>query len=1171
MQRDRSLFMLNRRTALKVAGSLAAAGLLPGYVDFALAQAPAHPLDPVALDGSPAQAYASHRARANGIARFFAETRPLSSIEQGKQAGEDNTTTLLAHFHAVRHEPGFRPAGANVPPSADEAPKALRRLTMGNGLVGTEGASTKRDYDMGLKGLVPLAYRYPDLLGTIAGQSGVDFILDKLVPAHMQGGHPPSIEIVPVTFADFPIPETENHLLMIESSRYLFNQLQFDRQVRQDFTPDPKFDNRANGLSDWLLGYMQVIARHDFLEFNASPYARLALHALLNLHDFARDREIRTAAQILLDYSFMKFALSSNRSRRVAPFRRQQHRIIHQANERNYLYAASGDQVNGFFLAYAGMTGADENRTPVRLPESHAFNALLAGTYEYRPPPAAYLLGLNRDNGPSLHRFFHGARPPLLGAWDISIVPASVSQEKPDPGLEIYYHSPSFLLSAGGQFLNSGYGLDEIDVGKQAWEQTSRAQATTLIPTRADVLFHDLVRFEAYPDPKVDPYADDPDDPDAHHTKAVNIGVSRGFAAGANLRPAEKKTVLENTTSAAPALCAHDFPNEPWRNGMHVAWKGSGNENMNIARAQGTTALGIDGVEGVDWKFVLPEKTDTPPALASSGGRLFIAWRGSGNDQLNLAFTEDGGKTLQGKTTLGDSSEHEPALAAHNGGLFLAWTGRGNEKVNVARVITIGTAPGAFVVGPKLVLGDTSGAAPALASHNGRLFLAWKGSGNDNLNLMFSEDDGATFRGKTTFGDSSSHAPSVASHAGRLFMAWKGSGNENLNVARVVLFGNTAGAFGIEGLEAKVTLPEISTEPPAIGSWGGLLYLAWKGEGEDYLNLRVSRDGSFRAPGPWFFSDLSHLGFYLAAYRAPPSRPDDLDEPLDNLAFIYAVETSDMDGRGIDFARFRDLTVQRNLHLPARFDYGGTYDFHAPDDRSFRMWFELTGRKYTARATDLGDPISDFTTQPLVSGPFMRSPGGHDGLIEIRHPGGMETPLVLDYRQARQPARIDNKARHPGPWIDRALGLFALAPRLDQLGRLKDSLAALSDAALLYDEMLRLSTDGNGPMLAPAVIQGLGVIGVDFSVPEDELRQWLANPLFTPYPAFAQALLLMGRKLKAPVFLDVIAFNYETQPGVTSPRLAADVQPAHLKAAILQGWNVRYGTQVSAFEEIAVP
>jgi hypothetical protein len=217
---------------------------------------------------------------------------------------------------------------------------------------------------------------------------------------------------------------------------------------------------------------------------------------LLNLHEFARDGEIRTAAQILLDYSFMKFAVASNRGRRVAPFRRQQHRIAHQANLHNYLYSDHAEQVSGLFLSYSGLTGPDEKATPVRLPPSEAFNALIAGTAAYRPPPAAYELALNRNNKPSLHRFFHGTRPRL---------PAS--PEDAEAGLEIYYHSPSFLLSAGGQFLNSGYGNDEIDIGqKNAWEQTSRAQATTLIPTRAEAAFHDLVRFEPYPDQRIDPY-----------------------------------------------------------------------------------------------------------------------------------------------------------------------------------------------------------------------------------------------------------------------------------------------------------------------------------------------------------------------------------------------------------------------------------------------------------------------------------------------------------------------------------------------------------------------------------------------------------------------------------------------------------------------------------------
>ena len=136
----------------------------------------------------------------------------------------------------LRLEPGFAAPGQE--PSATAAPAALRRLNRGNGLVGTKGASTERDYDMALKGLMILLYRYRTQLGPDL----IDFIMSELMPDHMVGGHSPSIEIVEQSFLNIDTPETENHLLMIESSRYLINQL------RHNQTPDPKFDNDANGL-----------------------------------------------------------------------------------------------------------------------------------------------------------------------------------------------------------------------------------------------------------------------------------------------------------------------------------------------------------------------------------------------------------------------------------------------------------------------------------------------------------------------------------------------------------------------------------------------------------------------------------------------------------------------------------------------------------------------------------------------------------------------------------------------------------------------------------------------------------------------------------------------------------------------------------------------------------
>jgi hypothetical protein len=98
----------------------------------------------------------------------------------------------------------------------------------------------------------------------------------------------------------------------------------------------------------------------------------------------------------------------------------------------------------------------------------------------------------------------------------------------------------------------------------------------------------------------------------------------------------------------------------------------------------------------------------------------------------------------------------------------------------------------------------------------------------------------------------------------------------------------------------------------------------------------------------------------------------------------------------------------------------------------------------------------------------------------------------------------------------------------------------------------------------------LGQVGIDFSVPEQSIREWLANSSFTPYPALASTLLrlLEGKRLRQPVYLDVIAWNYEHAPGATSPRSESDVDLALLKAAVLEGHNERYGEAVTDFDKL---
>lgn len=91
--------------------------------------------------------------------------------------------------------------------------------------------------------------------------------------------------------------------------------------------------------------------------------------------------------------------------------------------------------------------------------------------------------------------------------------------------------------------------------------------------------------------------------------------------------------------------------------------------------------------------------------------------------------------------------------------------------------------------------------------------------------------------------------------------------------------------------------------------------------------------------------------------------------------------------------------------------------------------------------------------------------------------------------------------------------------------------------------------------------------GTDFSVPEADLTQWLNNSL-TPYPAIAGALLnlLEGKRLRQPVYLDVIVWNYEHAPGASSPHSVTEVDLPRLRAAVVEGYNTRFGEAVRDFQ-----
>ncbi|MFF3556119.1 BTAD domain-containing putative transcriptional regulator [Streptomyces tsukubensis] len=154
------------------------------------------------------------------------------------------------------------------------------------------------------------------------------------------------------------------------------------------------------------------------------------------------------------------------------------------------------------------------------------------------------------------------------------------------------------------------------------------------------------------------------------------------------------------------------------------------------------------------------------------------------------------------------------------------------------------------------------------------------------------------------------------------------------------------------------------------------------------------------------------------------------------------------------------------------------------------------------------------------------------------------------------------------PSFELARELFAAAEAFDQEGKAREARATVVDAVRLWGELIGLDPDRNAPLLAPAVLRALGRAGVDFSVLRPALLSWLGNPVYTPYPAISQVILLQGWRFTAPVFLDVVVWNYEHTPGATSPRDVADVHTDVLKAAVLENTRTRHGTQVTEFDQL---
>jgi hypothetical protein len=234
-----------------------------------------------------------------------------------------------------------------------------------------------------------------------------------------------------ITFGD--IPESENHRLMIESSRYLNNQI-IGREIDpQDSNAQYISDDQAK-VREWLLKKLQLIAKDDFVEYNARPYQRYSIAAIRNLADFSRDDAIVKAARNILDLTTAKMAMGSNQGRRLVPYRRLME-AMQTSIEPDGIDVDSGNLLyNGLFdmergadhqialtLAYTGQTQqtVDRAMTPAAFDEM-----IFAAASAYRPPESVLDLAIDKST-PYQQKVKHAAA-------------------------EIYSSTPGYLLTAGG-------------------------------------------------------------------------------------------------------------------------------------------------------------------------------------------------------------------------------------------------------------------------------------------------------------------------------------------------------------------------------------------------------------------------------------------------------------------------------------------------------------------------------------------------------------------------------------------------------------------------------------------------------------------------------------------------------------------------------------------------
>ncbi|AEL25358.1 hypothetical protein [Cyclobacterium marinum] len=212
----------------------------------------------------------------------------------------------------------------------------------------------------------------------------------------------------PKTFGLFP--ETENHILMTEGSRYLKN-----RWLAIHGNDDPKYDNTGNGMEAQIMDFLHDMKTNGLHEFNSMPYIGYTITALLNLEAFA-SQKVRKEARDVLDYMNISYALGSYHYKYFPPMRRRY--------ERASWHKLTTGYHSVFMKAWMSFFPGAATNFDIGEGEAHA---IIGACMPYRPADKIRLMLSEKGNGYFI-KMGHGK-----GSCP-----------------EIYTAGENYLLSAGG-------------------------------------------------------------------------------------------------------------------------------------------------------------------------------------------------------------------------------------------------------------------------------------------------------------------------------------------------------------------------------------------------------------------------------------------------------------------------------------------------------------------------------------------------------------------------------------------------------------------------------------------------------------------------------------------------------------------------------------------------